>query len=130
MHHSHRRGAGTAEMPVERRLAHVANAFTGAVAVMAEPIHAKAIAERALAVATHCEEKAIRSFLTSPYGGAFGVDVAQRIAGGDGVEEAVAVVIREWMARQPTAAEAAALGITATVPFLPAVITAAGIVQD
>jgi hypothetical protein len=129
MPRGHRRKVPATEMPVERRLAHVPNAFNGAVAAMADPITAKEFAAEALRLATHTEEKAIRAFLTSAYGGAFGVDVAQRVAGGEGVRLAIAVVVREWMARQPTEAEAEALAIKPEVPYLSAVITAAGIAQ-
>lgn len=130
MTQARRRSSASSEIPVERRLAHVPNAFTGAVAVMADPGRAREMAESSLRLATHCEEKAIRSFLTSPYGGAFGVDVAQRIAAGDELRQAVTVVIREWMERRPSPQESAALGTAPGVPYLSAVITAAGVVQD
>ena len=118
------------EVPVERRLAHVPNAFTGAVAIMVDPMQARQMAEQSLRVATHCQEKAIRSFLSSPYGGAFGVDVAQRIAAGDTLRAAMTTVIREWMERRPSSAEVEALDVKPSVPYLSAVVTAAGIAQN
>jgi hypothetical protein len=84
---------------------------------------------RACALATHCPEAAISSFLDSPYGGAFGIDVAQRVAAGDSTEAAVAVVVREWMTHPPTAAEEAALAIPPGLPYLTAIVTAAGMAQ-
>jgi hypothetical protein len=124
-----RRRAGSTEVPVERRVSHIPNAFTGAVAVMCDPREAKSEAERALAVATHGEAHAIRCFLTSAYGAAFGVDVAQRVAAGEPMGRAIRATIREWMTRAPSSAEAAALGIRSGVPFLSAVVAAAGLAQ-
>lgn len=114
---------------VARRLAHVPNAFSGAVAAMADPVRARVVAEANLRIATHCPEVAISSFLDSPYGGAFGIDVAQRVAAGDSTEAAVAVVVREWMTHPPTAAEEAALAIPPGLPYLTAIVTAAGMAQ-
>ena len=51
---------------VARRLAHVPNAFSGAVAAMADPVRARMVAEANLRIATHCPEVAISSFLDSP----------------------------------------------------------------
>ena len=97
--------------------------FFGTIAHVAEPARAWPLAMQAVREATGRPEAAVRDFLDSRHGRHFADDVANELAAGRGLQDAIAAAVARWMGWRIDRCTARQTGIPRGLPHLTGFVT-------
>lgn len=97
--------------------------FFGTIAQAAEPGRAWPLAMQAVHEATGCPEPAVRDFLDSRHGRHFADDVANELAAGRDLRQAIEAATQRWMGWRIDRRTARETGIPAGMSYLTGFVT-------